>query len=565
MHSPVRSTHSTRSAGKAQEFKIPENFPAQLRNDLVWRRIGNGIERLAKCRPGLLALDPSEINAAPVVGLLAQWVDIGFDRPQLVSDLLSRFPKVSRASLPLSGYLHLRMAEGFVAMNAEDCESAVCHFEAVLSFESEVQDKEMLAIANFWIARCQRNMGRYESALKYVVNGKDLALKLQLPKMAAIGQVLESWLRFQEGKLEEARRILKEAETALLDTDDFVSRGNIQSAYGRIARRQGRYEQALQHFASSIEEYEKRNNQHRNLARALANVAFVKRLIAVRLGRKIDREAVRRLKTTGRAVRTVAPPKVRERAHLEKLRAEALAHLAQAEAIYAHHDDHRGLGTVHVDRGLLYLDTGDLDAAAAEAATAYGLGEDKKDIILEARARILQSTVENAKFEEQVEEKSELSQRAQVALDFAREAVELAKHTQNRRLLARAHIVQGFVLANDYFADPHASGECCDRAAALLKPEGQDYVWEDLQALRRKLLKAGSTDSVLRQWSQGIVGDKTFQQISEEFAGIVIPKVWKREGRKISRVAARLSISPKKVRRILSKAGLIGGKSEAAD
>ena len=136
---------------------------------------------------------------------------------------------------------------------------------------------------------------------------KELALNLQLPKMAAVGQVLESWLRFQEGKPEEARRILKEAETALLDTDDFVTRGNIQSAYGRIARRQGRYEQALQHFASSIEEYKKRNPQHRNLARALANIAFVKRLIAVRLGKKIDREVVRRLKTTGRAVRPVAP------------------------------------------------------------------------------------------------------------------------------------------------------------------------------------------------------------------------------------------------------------------
>ena len=104
-----------------------------------------------------------------------------------------------------------------------------------------------------------------------------------------------------------------------------------------------------------------------------------------------------------------------------------------------------------------------------------------------------------------------------------------------------------------------------DLAAALLRPEGQDYVWEDLQALRRKLFKTGSTDSVLRQWSQGIVGDKTFQQISEEFAGIVIPKVWKREGRKVSRVAARLSISPKKVRRILANAGLMENKTRAED
>jgi hypothetical protein len=37
----------------------------------------------------------------------------------------------------------------------------------------------------------------------------------------------------------------------------------------------------------------------------------------------------------------------------------------------------------------------------------------------------------------------------------------------------------------------------------------------------------------------------------------VIPKVWAREGKKISRVAERLSISPKKVRRILRNAGLL--------
>ena len=74
--------------------------------------------------------------------------------------------------------------------------------------------KEILAIANFWIARCQRKTGRYESALKYVATGQKLALDLQLPKLAAVGQVLESWLKFQEGKPEEARRILKEAESS---------------------------------------------------------------------------------------------------------------------------------------------------------------------------------------------------------------------------------------------------------------------------------------------------------------------------------------------------------------
>ncbi len=160
------------------------------------------------------------------------------------------------------------------------------------------------------------------------------------------------------------------------------------------------------------------------------------------------------------------------------------------------------------------------------------------------------------------EDKSGLSHRAQLAHDFARDAAECAKHTQNRRLLGRAYITLGLVLANEFFNDPGGASECCDKAAILLKPEGHDYVWEDLQMLRKKLLKTGRIESSLRQWSQGIIGDKSFQQITEEFAGIVIPKVWKREGRKVSRVAARLSISSNKVRRILSHAGLLDGKRE---
>jgi hypothetical protein len=533
---------------------MPDSALTRLREDLVSRRIGSGIEWLNSHRAFLVSLPPSQKCAAALLAYLAQWIDIGFDRPQLVKELLSRFPQALRASLPLSDYVYIRMAEGLVAMSQEEFETAIRHFETALSFENEVPDRELVAIANFSIARCQRRMGRYDAALGCTIKAKELAMQLDHPKMAAVMQVLESWLNFQEGKPQEARLILKEAEGALRETDDYVTLGNIQSSYGRIARRQGRYDQALQHFGNSIDDYKKRSPQHRNLARSLANMAFVKRLIAVRLRRKIDREVLRRLNGAGRNAGRARLAK--ERAYFERLRQEALVHLTEAERIYGIYDDHRGLGTVHVDRGLLCLDGGDLDGSASEGAQAYRLGEEKKDYILEARARILQATVENTRFEEQIEEKSDLSHRAQKAFDFAREAVECAKHTQNRRLLARAYLAQAAVLANEFFSDSEAAGGYCDKAAVLLNPEGEDYIWEDLQALRGTLLKAGAIDSTLRQWSQGIVGNKTFQQITEEFAGIVIPKVWKREGRKVSRVASRLRMSPKKVRRVLSRLGL---------
>ena len=73
--------------------------------------------------------------------------------------------------------------------------------------------------------------------------------------------------------------------------------------------------------------------------------------------------------------------------------------------------------------------------------------------------------------------------------------------------------------------------------------------------MRRKVMPRGSIDPQLRAWSQGITGDKTFQELAEDFAEVVIPRVWEKEDRKVQRVAERLKVSPKKVRRILARAG----------
>ena len=102
-----------------------------------------------------------------------------------------------------------------------------------------------------------------------------------------------------------------------------------------------------------------------------------------------------------------------------------------------------------------------------------------------------------------------------------------------------------------------------DLPASLLQPEGMDrqYVWDDLETLKMRVLHARPVDPILREWSAGVAGGRSFQQMTEEFARLVIPKVWEREGRKVSRVAEKLSISPKKVRRILHAAGLLAEKT----
>ncbi|HEY2016246.1 MAG TPA: tetratricopeptide repeat protein [Bryobacteraceae bacterium] len=524
-----------------------------LRDDLGYRRIEQGIRRLERIRPIIEALQPELHSSGVLVGLIAQWVDAGFDGPELLGRLLTKFPSPTRSALPLVDYLHLRMAEGVLAMLLEDFERAAGHFGFVQSLEEEVNDAELLAIANFWTGRCLRKMGRYDDAVNFTERGEELALSLGYTQMAAIMQAARSWLAFQKGKLHEALVLLRRAEEALRHTDDYLSRGNIQSAYGRIARRQGRYERALECFERAIAEYRLGGEGQLQLARALLNVAFVKRLLALQVQKDLDQVAASR-RLGKEEIASTADLSRDQRLRIERIRGESRAHLDEAMAIYGPHRNHRGIAGVHINRGFLNLDSGDLECAAAEGAEAFRHGDEKHDYIVMARARILQCTVENAALEEQV---GDAMRHHEAAEAFARDAVEFAGHTQNRRLLARAHVWQGLTMALEPYCDLEAARRCCEQAIALLQPEGTErqYVWDDLETLKSRVLHARQVDPTLRAWSAGVVGDQSFQQLTEEFARLVIPKVWEREGRKVSRVAEKLSMSPKKVRRILQSVG----------
>ena len=159
--------------------------------------------------------------------------------------------------------------------------------------------------------------------------------------------------------------------------------------------------------------------------------------------------------------------------------------------------------------------------------------------------------------DEQFGEDADAAVYANNASRYADDAVRLAELTENRRLLAEAYVARGMVYANDYFQEWEDAKRCVDHASARLGPEEHDHLWEDLMTLKMRILRASSIDETLRAWSDGLLGDKTFQQVTEEFAEIVIPRVWQREGKKVSRVSNRLSISPKKVRRVLRNAGLL--------
>jgi tetratricopeptide (TPR) repeat protein len=534
---------------------------AQLRDDLGFRRIGHGMQTLERLRPEIEALGPGCSGSGIFLGLVAQWVDAGFDGSDLLVRLLAKYPPSARAALPLAEYMHLRMAEGVIEMSREDLDRAAVHFRFVQSLESEVPDAELLAIANFWTGRCLRKTGQYDEALVYTIRGEELALSCGYLQMAAIMQMTRSWLAFQKGNLDEAVGLLRRAEDALSRTDDYPNRGNVQSAHGRIARRQGRYEHALEYFEKALAEFRMGGGGQLQLARTLQNLAFVKRLLALRVQKELDLISASRRTAKEKEDVSSGSDRVRERRlRIEAIRSEAAAHLEESMAIYARHNNHRGIAGGHINRGFLRLDAGDLDCAAAEAAEAFRHGEEKHDYFVMARARTLQCIVENAAVEEQIGNPARHRENAKL---FAREAVEFAGRTQNRRLLARAYVWQGLTLAAAPDAEMEAARRCCDEALAQLQPEApnRQYVWEDLESLKAAVMRAGPVDPLLRAWSAGIVQNRSFQQITEEFARLVIPRVYEREGRKIARVAEKLSISPKKVRRILRSVGLPKGRA----
>lgn len=531
---------------------VSASFLGQLDDAFKDRRIGEGI-RLLEGAGSCWTKPELGRDGAAVALRTAQWLDAGYSGTASFAALLARFSPARRAAMPLRCYLELRLAEAFQALMGEDSDTAIELLEFVLKAEQELGDENLIVLAHFWKGRAHRKKGEYAAAFEHVAEALRRAEATHALKLAAAIKVQEAWLIFQKGDATRALEALRRAEEGLKDTDDLISLGNIESARGRIVRRNGQYKLALDHFERALRIYGERDANHRNLARTLVNAAYVKRLQALQLRKRIEAKGGHQ----DRRVSRNAAERRSDQERYSRVCRDALAHLKRAGEIYHLHEHHGGEGSVLVNAGQLHLDMGGIDLALAEAQKGYTLGCEKHDQILMARSRILEASAENARVEEQVGEDADTATFANAAQRYAEEAIALARHTQNRRLLAGAYIVRGMTAANDFFQDLEVATQCASKAAALLPSDDRDHLWEELVALKAQISSRSSVDETLRSWSEGMTGDKSFQQVTEEFAEMVIPKVWAREGKKISRVAERLSISPKKVRRILRSAGLL--------
>jgi tetratricopeptide (TPR) repeat protein len=462
-----------------------EPFPARLKELILLRQVTQSFELINQNLPRLISLDPADENALRVLACFALGADLTFahryaDRQTGVATLLrqtiQRFPGRPRAQLRVIDYAHLRTAEAVLAMNSEEYDRAITCLSFVLAAGEDLGDPELVTIATGMMAKALTRKGAYADAEKYVDQALEMAVELRRAELRGVLQMMKGWLLFQRNLSKQALALFKEAESVLKNTDDHLMVGNVSSAFARIYRRWGKYGESLQFCASAMEEYEKYDDQHGNVARLLVQMAFLKRLIAVRM------------ESDTPAQTAVLSERRRERTYQAgQLRSEAAGHLRRAAGIYDAQNDYRGRGSVLLIESFLDLDAGKLEAAAAAAERAYALGNEKSDHIQMCRARVQQCRVETARYESGACDGTASAFHAEWARSHSEDAIELVAHTQNAHLKAKALIWRGRGLVNGYYWEPELAWTYCNEAEQLLDPSGRDHVWDELQALKNTI------------------------------------------------------------------------------
>jgi tetratricopeptide (TPR) repeat protein len=518
-------------------MKNTKNLGRRLSNLLVERDLKTGIALLDRHFSGGLVLDRASTECAEFLFILAQWVDLGFRDISFLEFQLTPFQTRAPRMLRVSQFVALKLTESYVELSRRRYGRAVELLEAVLCLYGEVLTPHQRFVNHLWLTRAQRQAGNFEQAYAEIRLARQQAEAMRADKLEAVAKIHESWLVFYRGDRRTAFQLLDEAERALEPTGHTLSLGNIAAARGRFIRSIGDYERALSFFEQAVEIYRGGHPTHPNLARALVNAAYVKRLMALGL----------RSRSAGKATAAI---------HSRALRtaSEAMELLRTAGKIYAQHQHQSGTGSVLINLGHLKLESGEIESASEESDAAFALSQQKNDAVLMARARILQAYIEMARSEEQLDDSSDPLSSSQRALQFAEDAVHLAENMQNRRLLAGAYITHGLTLTGLPEADWDLAGDRAEQAAELLRDQDRDHLFRELSGLRSRIAQPATAEGILKRWMNGDLGARSFRQAEEEFAQIVIPRVWMRMGRNISRVAKELNVSPKKVRRAIRNA-----------
>jgi tetratricopeptide (TPR) repeat protein len=469
---------------------------------------------------------------------LARWIDLDDSFLLTVVRLVARFERGLRGRALLEAEsVHFAVARALTRFHYERYKEAVGDLEYAQTLAERLNDRDLLSVTRYLLARCRWKQGRYDEALELARSAKSLTTAESV--VTALIETVEAWLLFLLGNVPAALELYDRVEAVFATTDDYVNKANVLSARGRILRQAGDNDLALALFGASIRAFPADDKDHRNIARALAQMAFVKRVQA--------NEA--------------------DDAAASKLRGEGLAWLARAEAIYTkdaravHKKDAappfaRGLGIVYNVRALMLLDSGQRSDAWTAVTQTLSRGASKHDPVVLANARIIQCVIalDRGKPHDVL-----------LARWCADRAVELAMQTRNRRLQIRARIWRGRAALRPPLLDPMDATKHCLAAretAGRLGWDGasddeapreggsserrRDYLERDLESLERDLAGAAH-DGIFAMVTRAEVIDRRLKDILDAVETAVILNEFEKQERNKTAVTKRFTVAPRRV------------------
>ena len=536
----LRLTQSSESPLTAAEMA---DIITKLAEAVTKREISRALAIVDKHINQLETVPLLQAGAIHLLAYCAWAIDYYGPHFEPVKEAVTRFRQIPRTELTLSGLVLLNIADGLVRFHQEQYREAAVLFRQAQKDADRSEDTELMTVTRYYLGRCLSRLKIYNRSLEYIRDAirRDLASKNEA-RVAAM-ELVEGWLLFLKGEIPYSQEVLDRARARLGNRNDaWIDLGNILSFQGRLYRESGPhyYLKALDCFAEAIEAYRKLDPGHRNVARARINSAFVYRLMSRDLGDLRGRK--------GRKQRA---------AEVERLQQKAFDEIEEARTIYRFANGrHLGaLSRLHSIVALLYFDRCEFDKSAAAAEQAYHYASERGDNVGLANARIIQAKLAlDSDLKGYVDVHS--------ALSFAREAVECASQTENRRVLARAYLREAEVIIALPERDSFKAQQCLDKARKCLVKEDRDYLSSILNRVEKEIEAVSEQrqrrDSLVyyltaERVKRDIVAGCSLAEISEAHEERVIRFVYSEFcGRNITKAATQLKTGARKVRRAIT-------------
>jgi tetratricopeptide (TPR) repeat protein len=477
---------------------------------------------------------------------VARCIDLDWGLVEPVEKVFSRFPTPSDPTL--RDRVHLDIVTGLLDFHRSHYDEAFRSFQDAAAIASRTADKELSSMCLYYLARSAWKRTQYSEGLRHAAAAREMADAAGLPTRVALVQMLEGWLQFLLGDFEAADTLIESARQTMEGSRDHVTTGDVSSYKGRRARQRGDFEEARKQFQSAILAYDTFDPDYRNVARCHQNIAYVH---CLQIRQALDKET----RENRRGLYRMS----------EDLQAKALRHSKEAERIYGLFPERtrRGRAKLLNDRALLYALNSNLRRSAELAEAAYNLasGKDEADGGSGSRLRprdaadrdrITMANARNVACMVALEQDNYAK-----ALNLAREALDLAEQTENRRVCARALTSLGSVLLK--LNNAVEADDLYQRAVAQLKPEerdemAHDYVWSDLQRLRREIdAWIGSKDPTIVRLTAGQTRGLKLDRILERVERRVIGHVYEANGENAEATATELGIGDERVRKVVGR------------